>query len=185
MEQAWQVRLCLSVLYFPFSEMSPLTLEGPSCGGFSRPAAARTGYVVLRIEPGGRAARLAPGGLPAPSRRSPGRWPSPLGFAALTGLPGPFPGPSLPCPTGAAVVDSFGTSRPRPAGAALTLTLEGQRGRRDVDTWGAAADFGLVEPSRRPPRRPKCLIGMELSTEVVDNPVRNPAPVLTLEGRPY
>jgi len=85
---------------------------------------------------------------------SPGRWPSPLGFAALTGLPGPFPGPSLPCPTGAAVVDSFGTSRPRPAGAALTLTLEGQRGRRDVDTWGAAADFGLVEPSRRPPRRP-------------------------------
>jgi len=90
-----------------------------------------------------------------------------------------------PCPTGAAVVDSFGTSRPRPAGAALTLTLEGQRGRRDVDTWGAAADFGLVEPSRRPPRRPKCLIGMELSTEVVDNPVRNPAPVLTLEGRPY
>ena len=73
----------------------------------------------------------------------------------------------------------------RPAGAALTLTLEGQRGRRDVDTWGAAADFGLVEPSRRPPRRPKCLIGMELSTEVVDNPVRNPAPVLTLEGRPY
>jgi len=24
------------------------------------------------------AARLAPGGLPAPSRRSPGRWPSPL-----------------------------------------------------------------------------------------------------------
>ena len=166
-------------------EIHPLTLEGPSCGGFSRPAAARTGYVVLRIEPGGRAARLAPGGLPAPSRRSPGRWPSPLGFAALTGLPGPFPGPSLPCPTGAAVVDSFGTSRPRPAGAALTLTLEGQRGRRDVDTWGAAADFGLVEPSRRPPRRPKCLIGMELSTEVVDNPVRNPAPVLTLEGRPY
>ena len=33
--------------------------------------------------------------------------------------------------------------------------------------------------------RTKCLIGMELSTEVVDNPVRNPAPVLTLEGRPY
>ncbi|QEH80957.1 hypothetical protein EIK56_23775 [Sphingomonas sp. C8-2] len=55
-------------------EIHPLTLEGPSCGGFSRPAAARTGYVVLRIEPGGRAARLAPGGLPAPSRRSPGRW---------------------------------------------------------------------------------------------------------------
>jgi len=166
-------------------EIHPLTLEGPSCGGFSRPAAVRTGYVVLRIEPGGRAARLAPGGLPAPSRRSPGRWPSPLGFAALTGLPGPFPGPALPCPTGAAVVDSFGTSRPIPAGAALALTLEGQRGRRDADIWGAAADFGLVEPSRRPQRWPKFLIGMDLSTEVVDNPVRNPAPLLTLEGRPY
>ena len=131
------------------------------------------------------AARLAPGGLPAPSRRSPGRWPSPLGFAALTGLPGPFPGPSLPCPTGAAVVDSSGTSRPTPAGVALTLTLEGQQGRRDADTWGAAADFGLVEPSRWPPKRPKCLIRRDLSTEVVDKPVRNPAPVLTLEGRPY
>ncbi len=166
-------------------EIHPLTLEGPSCGGFSRPAAARTGYVVLRIEPGGRAARLAPGGLPAPSRRSPGRWPSPLGFAALTGLPGPFPGPSLPCPTGAAVVDSSETSRPAPAGAALTLTLEGQHGRRDADTWGAAVDFDLAEPSRWPPRRPKCLIRRDLSTEVVDKPVRNPAPVLTFEGRPY
>jgi hypothetical protein len=34
------------------------------------------------------AARLAPGGLPAPSRRSPGRWPSPLGYEALAGLSG-------------------------------------------------------------------------------------------------
>ena len=34
-------------------EIHSLTFEGPSCGGFSRPAAARTGYVVLRIEPGG------------------------------------------------------------------------------------------------------------------------------------
>nr|CAD24346.1 hypothetical protein [uncultured bacterium] len=168
-------------LAYDFFRFLKRPLEGPSCGGFSRPAAARTGYVVLRIEPGGRAARLAPGGLPAPSRRSPGRWPSPLGFEALAGLPGPFPGPSLPCPTGAAVVDSSGTSRPAPARAALTLTLEGQRGRRDADTWGAAADFGLAEPSRRP----KCLIRRDLSTEIVDKPVRNPAPVLTLEGRPY
>lgn len=97
----------------------------------------------------------------------------------------PFPGPSLPCPTGAAVVDSSETSRPAPAGAALTLTLEGQHGRRDADTWGAAVDFDLAEPSRWPPRRPKCLIRRDLSTEVVDKPVRNPAPVLTLEGRPY
>lgn len=164
-------------------EIHSLTLEGPSCGGFSRPAAARTGYVVLRIEPGGRAARLTPGGLPAPSHRSPGRWPSPLGFEALAGLPGPFPGPSLPCPTGAAVVDSFGTSRPTPADAALTLTLEGQRGRRDADTWGAATDFDAIRSRERPPRRRKCLIGMELSTVVVDNPVENHPSVLTLEGR--
>jgi hypothetical protein len=166
-------------------EIHSLTFERPSCGGFSRPAAARTGYVVLRIEPSGQGRPSRPWRASSAFPTLTGPSPSPLGFAALTGLPGPFPGPSLPCPTGAAVVDSFGTSRPRPAGAALTLTLEGQRGRRDVDTWGAAADFGLVEPSRRPPRRPKCLIGMELSTEVVDNPVRNPAPVLTLEGRPY
>ena len=92
---------------------------------------------------------------------------------------------SGPCPTGAAVVDSSGTSRPASTGAALTLTLEGQRGRRDADTWGAAVDFDLAEPSRWPPRRPKCLIRRDLSTEVVDKPVRNPAPVLTLEGRPY
>jgi len=166
-------------------EIHSLTLEGPSCGGFSRPAAARTGYVVLRIELGGRAARLAPGGLPAPSRRSPGRWPSPLGFEALAGRPGQFPGPFLPCLIGAAVVDSSGTSRSAPAGAALTLTLEGQRGRHDADTWGAAVDFDLAAPSRWPPRRPNRLIRRDLSTEVVDKPVKNPAPVLTLEGRPY
>lgn len=85
----------------------------------------------------------------------------------------------------AAVVDSSGTSRPTPAGAALTLTLEGQRGRRDADTWGAAADFGLAEPSRWSSKRPKCMIRHDLSTEFVDKPVRNPASVLTLEGRPY
>ena len=70
-------------------EIHSLTLEGPSCGGFSRPAAARTGYVVLRIEPGGRA---------RPSRpwRASSAFPSLTGPVALAaGLRGPG-GPSWP-----------------------------------------------------------------------------------------
>ena len=116
-------------------EIHPLTLEGPSCGGFSRPAAARTGYVVLRIEPGDKAARLAPWRgfqrLPVAHRAGGPRrwaWRPWRAFLALVS------GPALPYPTGAAVVDSSGTSRPTPAGAARSLTLEGQRSRRDADT---------------------------------------------------
>ena len=116
-------------------EIHSLTLEGPSCGGFSRPAAARTGYVVLRIEPGDKAARLAPWRgfqrLPVAHRAGGPRrwaWRPWRAFLALVS------GPALPYPTGAAVVDSSGTSRPTPAGAARSLTLEGQRSRRDADT---------------------------------------------------
>ena len=68
-------------------EIHPLTLQGPSCGGFSRPAAARTGYVVLRIEPGGH-------GRPSRPWRASSAFPTltgPVALAArLRGPGGPF-----------------------------------------------------------------------------------------------
>ena len=68
-------------------EIHSLTFEGPSCGGFSRPAAARTGYVVLRIEPGGH-------GRPSRPWRASSAFPTltgPVALAArLRGPGGPF-----------------------------------------------------------------------------------------------
>ena len=68
-------------------EIHSLTFEGPSCGGFSRPAAVRTGYVVLRIEPGGH-------GRPSRPWRASSAFPTltgPVALAArLRGPGGPF-----------------------------------------------------------------------------------------------
>lgn len=108
-------------------EIHSLTFEGPSCGGFSRPAAARTGYVVLRIEPSGQ-------GRPSRPWRASSAFPTLTGPVALAaGLRGPG-GPSWPLLGAlaglrrlAGLVDRFGTKRRPVTVEGRFLTLGGQR----------------------------------------------------------
>ena len=108
-------------------EIRSLTFEGPSCGGFSRPAAARTGYVVLRIEPGGH-------GRPSRPWRASSAFPTltgPVALAArLRGPGGPF-WPLLGAIEGrrclVGLVDRLGTKRRLVTVEGRFLTLGGQR----------------------------------------------------------
>lgn len=108
-------------------EIHSLTFEGPSCGGFSRPAAARTGYVVLRIEPGGH-------GRPSRPWRASSAFPTltgPVALAArLRGPGGPF-WPLLGAIEGrrclVGLVDRLGTKRRLVTVEGRFLTLGGQR----------------------------------------------------------
>jgi len=108
-------------------EIHSLTFERPSCGGFSRPAAARTGYVVLRIEPSGQ-------GRPSRPWRASSAFPTLTGPMALAaGLRGPG-GPSWPLLGAVAglrrlagLVDRLGTKRRPVTVEGRFLTLGGQR----------------------------------------------------------
>ena len=125
----------------------------------------------------------APGGAPAQAPEAPD---APLAFEAATPtaispptdsiLPDEAVAPAAPSAAG-----SDDHSRADDSPAIGSPANDSAAAAPADDAIGSSADFGLAEPSRRP----KCLIRRDLSTEIVDKPVRNPAPVLTLEGRPY
>ena len=52
MEQAWQVRLCLSVLYFPFSETTPSWWTPTAAGYFDHVSKAKALEAVQVFAPG-------------------------------------------------------------------------------------------------------------------------------------
>lgn len=100
-----------------FGSRFSLTVEGQARGIF---ADAKTGYVVLRIEPG---AQSLPCGLPAPFRRSTGLGPCRWASDLATGLYGPWRGFPATCNRSdfpsAAAAPQVSASRPRGAPGAV------------------------------------------------------------------